>query len=467
MDKSQEESLDLKDVLNCTSMAIAWSSTHSQNLEYINPAFEKLLGYSLSDVKNTRAWLNLVLPSPEYFERTFLPWREAQEQRQKKGLAPEELELPFRCKDKSICYVRLKFIVLKNKRLIHLIDITEPFIMAQRLKFRSELLDEVVKGSQLELMLHKLTQQLQTELPDALYSILLFNKVNQTLELGAAPNLPDFYNQAIHGVAIGPNVGSCGAAAYFAKRVVVEDIHSHPNWQAYKELANKANLRSCWSEPILASNGEVLGTFAIYHSYVTQPQPKDIELIRFVSNLASIAIENSRIRDELTQRAYFDFLTGLNNRRNFFELAEKQMKQASLLEKPFTLLMMDLDHFKLVNDTYGHKVGDRVLKEIARESESFLNHGVIGRIGGEEFAIAWSGVPRDQAIEQAERLREYLASLIISISDDVEINVTTSLGIVHVKKVTDLSIDLYMGEADKALYQAKKAGRNCTQWIDY
>ncbi|MFX8797546.1 GAF domain-containing protein, partial [Acinetobacter baumannii] len=85
------------------------------------------------------------------------------------------------------------------------------------------------------------------------------------LLLGAAPSLPEAYNQAIHGVAIGPKVGSCGTAAFTRQRVVVEDIATDPLWTDYRHVALAAGLHACWSQPIFASTGQVLGTFAIYH----------------------------------------------------------------------------------------------------------------------------------------------------------------------------------------------------------
>ena len=164
-----------------------------------------------------------------------------------------------------------------------------------------------------------------------LCSILLLDNDNQCLLLGSAPSLPSFYNDEIHGVAIGPNTGSCGTAANSGKRVIVEDIQTHPYWIQWKELAAKANLRACWSEPIVSTKNKVLGTFAIYHRQICKPTPKDIELIVTAAKLASIAIEQMQTRQELNH--YRDHLEELIRQRT----ADLQATHAQLLDIQFAM----------------------------------------------------------------------------------------------------------------------------------
>ncbi|MGL5048049.1 MAG: sensor domain-containing phosphodiesterase, partial [Shewanella sp.] len=158
----------------------------------------------------------------------------------------------------------------------------------------SSILSMLLNGAPLHEILHALVLKIEAQKSGTLGSILLLSDDGKRLLLGAAPNLPDSYNQAIHGVEIGPKVGSCGTAAYLAKRVIVDDIAHHPYWENYKELPLRAGLKSCWSEPIKDSHGKVLGTFALYYDVVKSPTDKDLELISEAARLASLAIERSR-----------------------------------------------------------------------------------------------------------------------------------------------------------------------------
>jgi signal transduction histidine kinase len=123
------------------------------------------------------------------------------------------------------------------------------------------------------------------------------------LLLGAAPRLLDFYKQAIDGMEIGEGVGSCGTAAYTGQRVIVEDIETHPYWGKYRRVARQANLRACWSEPILSSSGEVLGTFAVYHAQPCNPGLHELDSIVSMTSLASIAIEHKRAEETIHEYA--------------------------------------------------------------------------------------------------------------------------------------------------------------------
>lgn len=135
------------------------------------------------------------------------------------------------------------------------------------------------------------------------------DKTGRYLRHGAAPSLPDFYNEAVDGLEIGPNVGSCGTAAYYRRRVIVQDIDSDPAWQSFLPLAQKANLRACWSEPIISSKGKVLGTFALYSRQCRLPDEQDIERIEWASGYARLAIERKQAQTALAESERFNRAT--------------------------------------------------------------------------------------------------------------------------------------------------------------
>ena len=173
-------------------------------------------------------------------------------------------------------------------------DITERRRHEQIQASRNEVLERLSRGAPLGEILLLLVRTVEESSTNLFASVLLLDDQKKCLHHGAAPSLPDFYNEAIDGVEIGPYVGSCGAAASTGKRVVVEDVMTHPNWVHYRQLAERAGLRACWSEPISASNGEILGTFALYYSEPRSPAPEDLQFITTTANLAGIAIERTR-----------------------------------------------------------------------------------------------------------------------------------------------------------------------------
>lgn len=167
------------------------------------------------------------------------------------------------------------------------------------LALHNQILDKISRDVPLLSLLDSLAQQVEAVHPSVLCSILLLDKDGKHLRHGVAPKLPSFYIAAIDGVAIGDSVGSCGAAAYRKERVIAEDVQEHPNWRLYRDLARQAGLRSCWSQPIIGTDGLVLGTFALYHRQAAQPSTTEVDLIERYAKLSALAIERRRASERL------------------------------------------------------------------------------------------------------------------------------------------------------------------------
>lgn len=163
----------------------------------------------------------------------------------------------------------------------------------------SRILIQITEKKPLKEVLDTIARDIEYINPSAICSILLLDKHGQHLRHGAAPSLPAFYTQAIDGMAIGLATGSCGTAAVTGQRAIVADICTHPWWVNYKTLAEQAGLASCWSQPILSSEGQVLGTFAIYHTQPRSPSANDIKWIETEARLAALAIEKDQDRTRL------------------------------------------------------------------------------------------------------------------------------------------------------------------------
>lgn len=457
--------IQLEDILEFSPVAISWSNKETGQIEYINRAFEQLFGYSYEDIPDVETWFRKAYPNPEQRKESFNKWNDAGSKANNgsHGMAPFKVETTARCKDGSIRNVQSGFAWIGQHCLSSFTDTTKHWLAERRLDAHRNMLEMVAKGAPLAEILYAIVTQVEKEANDSVCSVLLMSEDGKHLLYGCAPSLPDDYNQAIHGVEIGLNVGSCGTAAYLAERVVVENISTHPYWADYSELAASANLAACWSDPIISSTGKVLGTFAIYHSYPATPTDKDFELIGFASSLASIAIENRKVQQELERRAYYDYLTELPNRRHFFELAEQALDDAKLNKTSAAILMMDVDHFKVINDCHGHKTGDQVLRDLSKKCQEILGHlGYIGRIGGEEFALLLPNTERNKAVQLAEQIRQELSEMRIQTAKGEELSFTVSFGISQYDcKSVELTLDRLLSRADKALYRAKNNGRNC------
>jgi two-component sensor histidine kinase len=164
-----------------------------------------------------------------------------------------------------------------------------------------DILTRIAAGGPLEDILRDLV--LMVEQPshgEMLASVLFLSPDGKHLLEGAAPSLPKEYNAAIHGAEIGPRAGSCGTAAYFGEPVIVSDVTISPLWENFRDIALKHNLRACWSIPIKAADGSVLGTFANYYREPKEPTGRDMEVISMVARTTGIAIE--RHRNELARK---------------------------------------------------------------------------------------------------------------------------------------------------------------------
>jgi two-component system cell cycle response regulator len=159
-------------------------------------------------------------------------------------------------------------------------------------------------------------------------------------------------------------------------------------------------------------------------------------------------------------------LTRVNNRRAIMEYARAQLTAISAHNAPMSAIMFDIDHFKAINDTYGHQVGDNVLREVAQRIDGVMEgNNAIGRFGGEEFFIVLPSVPSETALATAEQLRAYIADIPVVVEEEY-ITVTASFGVSTFNHPRLDLLDALIARADAALYRAKANGRNRVEWDD-
>lgn len=184
-----------------------------------------------------------------------------------------------------------------------------------------------------------------------------------------------------------------------------------------------------------------------------------------VEGIARNISERKELEEKLTTFARIDGLTQVYNRRYFHEEAEKQLMLAHRYHRSVAILVLDLDHFKKINDTYGHRAGDEVLKDFARICrETIRETDIIGRIGGEEFAILLPETERGSTLQLAERIRSSVESSALKFNK-ATLAYSVSIG-VAVKDAEKIHIDDLLSRGDKSLYEAKEAGRNRVRIYD-
>jgi PAS domain S-box-containing protein len=261
----------------------------------ISPSCEKLFGYKPEELTGRR-YLELVLPEDQ-------PATEAETAAIMAGRPTRTFRNRYRHRDGQVLHVLWSADWSPEEQTLFAVahDITalvqnEAYAESQR-----DILSMISTDRPLREVLEAICQMVEIQQPEALCSVLLLDEDGQHLHTGAAPNLPEAYNRAIDGVAIGPNAGSCGTAAFRRQLVVVEDIERDSLWRDYRELAHSHGLRACWSFPLMSHQGQVLGTFAIYQRRPGTPNDEQIQQLANAAQLAAIAITRSRDRQRLQE----------------------------------------------------------------------------------------------------------------------------------------------------------------------
>jgi diguanylate cyclase (GGDEF)-like protein/PAS domain S-box-containing protein len=200
----------------------------------------------------------------------------------------------------------------------------------------------------------------------------------------------------------------------------------------------------------------VLGLLWLWGENLKEP---DLAAMSIFANQVAVAIENARLYAEVQNLAITDPLTGLYNRRGLFEFGRIEFARTRRFGRPFASMMLDIDRFKRVNDTYGHPVGDQVLQALAKHCQSSVREiDLVARYGGEEFVILLPETDLEAAKQIAERLRRTIANLLIP-TDRGELGVTVSVGVAMYDENT-LDLETLIARADQAMYVAKHRGRN-------
>jgi len=280
---------------------IVWEADATTfQFSFVSPKAERLLGYPLSRwLEEPTFWADHIHPEDRDRAVGFC----IEETRAGRN---HEFEYRMLAADGRIVWLRcIVTVVAEPGRPVRLrgimVDITERKQTEAFLACQTQVLKLIATGAPLATTLTTLHQQLEALEPGMLASVLLLDEDGVRLRHGAAPSLPEAYTRAIDGLAIGPNVGSCGTAAFRGEAVIVEDIATDPLWKDYRELALAHGLRACCSTPIFDAQRRLLGTFAIYYRQPGRPSATHLRCIELATDLAAVTI--GKHREETALRA--------------------------------------------------------------------------------------------------------------------------------------------------------------------
>jgi len=290
-------------------------------------------------------------------------------------------------------------------------------------------------------------------LPQGEAAILLLDESNKTLRVAAGQG----YQSAVRFLEIPVGQGITGRCAQTGVTQVVHDIDGLEDEEAY--IPGVPGARSEVAVPLIA-DGMIIGVF---NAESVQPHAfndEHVQTLTVIARQAAEVIRSAQLLQETRRLAVTDALTGLFNRRHFNQQLEENVSRAARYDEPLALIFLDVDHFKSVNDRFGHHAGDRCLQALARTlRENVRDSDQIARIGGEEFAVLLIRADRELALSIAERLRDRIDDLIIEEDPPLPVHLTASLGIAFFREDGDDPRSL-MRSADRALYTAKRLGRN-------
>ncbi len=251
------------------------------------------------------------------------------------------------------------------------------------------------------------------------------------------------------------SISLCTHTIQQREALIIEDTHGDPRFADNPLVTGAPHIRAYAGIPLRTPDGYNVGSLCAMDTKARAFTPADIAIL---TNCAHI------VSDELELRmvAQVDFLTGALTRRAFVEQAEREIARAARYHRPSTIVMLDVDHFKSVNDTYGHAAGDQVLHQLAELATLTLRPSdVFGRLGGEEFALLLPETGGDDAVIAAERLRMAIAANVIRLADGQDLRITASFGVAAL--AADTSVAAWLERADTMLYAAKAGGRNQTR----
>ncbi len=408
-----------------------------------NPALEKILGYTKEELKNI---LLIDITHPDDLGVTLNRFAELRN----KAREYHQLEKRYIRKDGKLIWVNM------TTSLVQDVDGEDGFIfgMIEDITRRKETENKLKWSESLLRLMAAASPQAFLIIDNKHDKILYYNErfcqiwrvedLETPLKNGEIK-----YNEIISHMA--RQVGN--TPGFIALAEILADLENRQVVEEEIELRDQRIIRH-YSTQMRDDNDEYIGRLHIFEDITER---KQLEY-----SLEQARLEAERAKEEAERLAYTDYLTGLYNRRAFISMLKMEVDRAKRKKEKLSLILLDVDNFKEINDTYGHLAGDKVLQEISQIISSNLRtYDFVGRYGGEEFIICLPDTSEGQALTIAERIRGLIADTTVIIPDlEKAIHITVSMGITSWAPEEDGELDMLIKKADAELYEAKKMGRN-------
>lgn len=431
-------------------------------MEFISNEGEELTGYPLVDLLGNKkiAYEELIIPSDRKMVR---------EKIQAAITQGQFFDITYRIQtaDQTEKWVWEKGhgILDKNNEIIalegYIFDITERIKSEKGLQkavIHTQALKQALEEISSELALSQVLRRILVSLKTVLNfdSATLFLKEQDVFKVVAARGFDN--TSRLINRTLPANNKLLRQIQYLKTPIILNDAQDDPRfirWEGSDHVKG-------WMGVPLIRRDEFIGLLTINSYKYSAYTQEDANLALSFANSAAVVIENAKLFEKTQQLAMTDTLTGIYNRRYFYELAQKEFVRSKRYQSPLSFILIDIDHFKNVNDHFGHLAGDQILVQfVKRAQEELRQTDIFARFGGEEFIILLPETNLNDAAFVAERLRKITAEfpfLLIT----AQTFITISLGVTCFR-FSSLSVDHLIDECDKAMYEAKQLGRNRVQ----
>jgi diguanylate cyclase (GGDEF)-like protein/PAS domain S-box-containing protein len=458
--KAEAELRKLSQAVEQSANAIVITNTEG-NIEYANPKFVEVSGYSLSEtLRETPRILNSGEHSPEFYRNLWQTikagrvWRGEIHNRRKDGTLYWEdstITPVFDSDHKLVNFIAIKEDITARKALEEAERSHRR--LAEALRDTSAALNSTLK---LDEVLDRVLENIEkvTTFDAAMVLMVEGHTVRKIRQLNKlqtilSPGLTGNTQANLINVPILQTIRET------QQPCLIPDIRTDLRWHA---IPGMSWIRSLISAPVMI-RGQVAGVINILSATPNAFTPSHSERLMVFAGQAAVAIENAQLFEQAYYLSVIDPLTELTNRRHFFEVARFEFERTHRYPRTLSVMMIDIDHFKNINDTHGHAVGDAALREVAaRIKRSVRTVDIVARYGGEEFIVLMPETGLQEAGRVAERVCNSVANRPI-VDDPASVSATLSIGVAEMDE-NSKNMDQLIVYADKALYDAKAAGRN-------